>query len=506
MKIIIKPFSEIMIKSKFVKKQYLKNLQKNILRNLKELELKIEVVVFNDKLEVNYNSENENDKKEIIKKLKFTIGIENFIDVQDFQIEDDFLKDENPKRVFDFVFQKAKDFYLDKIKNKSFCVRVKRSGIHNFTSIDLEKYIGGGLKKFGENANVKLKNPDLEIKIEVKDKKIFLVKEKYQGIGGYPVGTQDKVLSLISGGFDSGVSTFKMMKRGCKIDFLFFNLGGSAHELGVKQVSRYIWKNFGMGYDSRFITIPFENVIKELLEKVDSRFRGILLKRYFLKIADKLAKKHGYLAIVKGDSLGQVSSQTLKNMNVIDKASDTLVLRPLIGDDKQEIISITKKIGTHDFACNMPEYCGVISDKPATGASLEQILEQEEKIDEKILDEAIENGKIEFLKKIFAENLEGKQEIEISYLPAGNEVVIDIRDEEKIKKNPIHLENTEILQIPFFNINNEFGKLDQSKTYLFYCDEGILSKLHGLYLKEKGFKNIKIFRFLKKGCEVKSGE
>jgi thiamine biosynthesis protein ThiI len=225
---------------------------------------------------------------------------------------------------------KAKDFYLKKIEAKSFVVRVKRSWKHNFSSIDLERYVWWGLLKFGENCRVQLKNPDLTIKIEIKDNNLFLVREWYKWVWGYPVGTQDKIISLISWGFDSWVSTFQMMRRWCKTDFLFFNLGWTAHELGVKQVSSYLWKNFGVWYDARFITVPFENIVKELVEKVDSRFRWILLKRYFLKIADKLAREHNYYAIVKWDSLGQVSSQTLKNMHVIDKASETLVLRPLI--------------------------------------------------------------------------------------------------------------------------------------------------------------------------------
>ena len=503
MKIIIKPFSEIMIKSKPVRKRYLQVLQTNIARSLKMLDENIKTHLFYDKLEVNYFEENNNLKADIIKKLSYIPGVESFIDVETFELEQDLLDKEDNKEIFDFIFSRAKDFYLDKITNKTFVARVKRSWTHNFNSIDLERYVWGGLLKYGENAKVKLKNPDITIKLEIKDNNLFLVREGYKWVWGYPVGTQDRVISLISGGFDSGVSTYQMMRRWCKTDFLFFNLWGSAHELWVKQVSSYLWKNFWVGYDSRFVTIPFEDVVKELVEKVDSRFRWILLKRYFLKVADKLAQEHNYYAIIKWDSLGQVSSQTLKNMHVIDKASDTLVLRPLIGFNKQEIVDITRQIWTYNFACNMPEYCWVISDKPATWASLEQVLEQEEKIDESILDKAIENWKLEYLKKLLTENLEEESEIEVSYVPAENEVVIDIREESDIKKKPIFLENTEILNISFVNINSQFKKLDQTKTYLLYCDKWILSKLHWLYLKELGFNNVKLYRYLEKGCKLK---
>jgi len=517
MKIIIKPFSEIMIKSKPVRKRYLQILQTNIARSLKMLDENIKTNLFYDKLEVNFAATSlpmgEIDwglKEDIIKKLQYIPGVEFFIDVETFELERELLEKEDNSEIFDFIFGKAKDFYLDKITNKTFVARVKRNWKHNFNSIDLERYVWWGLLKYGENAKVKLKNPDLTIKIEIKDNSLFLVRESYFGVWGYPVWTQDRVISLISWWFDSGVSTYQMMRRWCKTDYLFFNLGGSAHELWVKQVSSYLWKNFWVWYDARFVTIPFEDVVKELVEKVDSRFRWVLLKRYFLKVADKLAKDHHYYAIVQWDSLGQVSSQTLKNMHVIDKASDTLVLRPLIWFNKQEIIDITRQIWTYNFACNMPEYCGVISDKPATWATLDQVLEQEARIDESILDKAIENWKLEYLKKLLSPHLaspsgerDNTDEIEISYVPEWWEIVIDIREEADIKKRPIILENTEILQIPFTNINSEFKKLDQSKTYLFYCDKWVLSKLHWLYLKELGFDNIKIYRYLEKGCKLK---
>jgi thiamine biosynthesis protein ThiI len=154
----------------------------------------------------------------------------------------------------------------------------------------------------------------------------------------------------------------------------------------------------------------------------------------------------------------------------------------------------------------MPEYCWVISQKPATKARLEQILEQEEKFDFQVLENAIENRKVEKLKDLLLEESQNNEEIETVFLPWNWEIVIDIRKKEDIKKRPLILENTEILEIDFTKINYEFEKLDQTKTYLFYCDKWVLSKLHWLYLKEKGFKNIKIIRPLKKWCELKRGE
>jgi thiamine biosynthesis protein ThiI len=153
----------------------------------------------------------------------------------------------------------------------------------------------------------------------------------------------------------------------------------------------------------------------------------------------------------------------------------------------------------------MPEYCWVISDKPATWASLEDILAEEENILEEVLTRAIEWRKTEFVKEMMDQyKWKEATEIEVVFLPWDNEVVIDIREEADKKKNPLVLENTEVLEIPFFEINHKFKDLDNTKTYLLYCDKWVLSNLHWLYLKDlgaawpwKGFKNIKVLRLIK---------
>lgn len=491
MKYIIKISPEITIKSKPVRKQCLLMVKNNIKKHFNFNEINVNVTWNRDRLNLDWDD----DKiPEILTRIPW---IAHFMEVESFNLPE--VEDE----IFHFIFEKAKDFYLDKIEWKTFVARVKRTWNHNFKSIDLERYVWGGLLKQAKDTKVKIKNADVTVNIEVKDKKVHIVKYIIEWIWGYPVWFQDKVLSLISGWFDSGVSTYSMMKRWCEVDYLFFNLWGSAHELGVKQVSYYLWKTFSVPHKrARFITVNFEEIIAELLTKVNHRFRWILLKRFMLKAASMVSKDH-YFALVKWDSLWQVSSQTLKNMHVIDKASTNLVLRPLIADNKQEIIDVSTKIWTYNFACNMPEYCWVISDKPATWAKLEDILAEEDNILEEVLIRAVEWKKIEFVKNMMDEykNKEAT-EIDVVFLAWDNEVVIDIREESDIKKSPLILENVEILNIPFFEINNKFKDLDDKKTYLFYCDKWVLSNLHWLYLKEKWFNNIKILRPIKSesGC------
>ena len=498
MKLIIKVSPEITIKSKFVRKQAISMLRNNIKKHLESNN------IFEYKLKANWdNIELESENKNISDIVKNIIWISYFLEVDSYLLYENEEQKNDKNFIFDKVFQITKKYFLEKIENKTFVARVKRVWEHNFKSVDLERYIWWWLLKFSKNAKVSLKNPEILVKIEIINDKLFIIKNRVEWFWGYPIGFQGKVVSLISGWFDSGVSTFSLMKRGAKVDYLFFNLWGSAHELWVKQVAYYLWKKFSVSYaNARFITINFEEIISELLTKVNHKYRWILLKRFMLKVASKVAENN-YYALVKWDSLWQVSSQTLKNMAVIDKASDCLVLRPLIWYNKQEIIDITKEIWTYNFACNMPEYCWVISDKPATWATEEQILEEEKNILEEVLNRAFENRKIIKLKEIFEEDFKNNWEIEKVFLAWENDIIIDIREENDKKKNPLKVENVEILEIPFFEINSKFKDLDQTKNYLFYCDKWVLSELHWLYLKELWFENIKIFRKLedKKTCK-----
>ena len=493
MKYIIKLSPEITIKSKPVRKQCLLMLKNNITKHFRFNDLSASVSWNRDRINVEWNSDR------ISKILTQIAWIAHFMEVESFALP------EKEDEIFDFVFEKAKEYFSDIIEWKTFVVRVKRSWNHEFKSIDLERYIWWGLLQNSKNAKVKIKNPDVTVSLEVKDKKFHIIKHRIEWMWGYPVWFQDKVLSLISGGFDSWVSSYSMIKRWCEVDYLFFNLWGSAHELWVKQVSYYLWKTFWVPHKkARFITIPFEELIAELLTKVNHRFRWVLLKRFMLRVASIISEDH-YLALVKWDSLWQVSSQTLKNMHVIDKASSTLVLRPLIADNKQEIIDISKKIWTYNFACNMPEYCWVISDKPATWAKLEDILKEEANILDEVINRAIEWKKVEFVKNMMDEySGDEKSELEVVFLPWNDEIVIDIREEAEKKKKKLVLENTEIIEIPFFEINYKFKDLDISKTYLFYCEKGVLSNLHWLYLREKWFENIKVYRKIdwEKNCTI----
>lgn len=379
------------------------------------------------------------------------------------------------------------------IEGKTFCVRVKRIGKHDFNSIEVERYVGGGLNQNFPSKGVKLTKPDVTIRLEISNDKLHIVTEKHTGLGGFPIATQEDVLSLMSGGFDSGVASYQMIKKGSRTHYCFFNLGGSAHEVGVRQVSHYLWDKYGASHRVKFFSVDFAPVVTEILEKIDNGQMGVVLKRMMMRAASKIAQKVGIQALITGESVGQVSSQTLTNLNVIDRVTETLILRPLIAHDKQDIIDIARRIGTEDFAKTIPEYCGVISNKPTVKAVLSKIEAEEKNFDFSILDAVVENVKITDMRDIGNETTEEVQAVDQVSEIGVNDIVVDVRGPEEEDNKPLEISGVDVIHIPFYKLATQFGDLDQSKTYLLYCERGVMSKLQALYLHDNGYSNVKVY-------------
>lgn len=341
---------------------------------------------------------------------------------------------------------------------------------------------------------MKLSHPDLQVNLQIEDDQLYLVTDIHKGLGGYPLSTQEDVLSLISGGFDSGVASYQFIKRGSRVHYCFFNLGGAAHEIGVKQVSYYLWSKYGQSHRVKFVSVPFEPVVGEILEKVDNGLMGVVLKRMMMRAASRVAERLGIEALVTGESVGQVSSQTVTNLSVIDRVTDTLILRPLIVSDKQDIIDQARAIGTLEFAETMPEYCGVISNKPNVKAPYDDVLANEAKFNFDVLENVITSAKVIDIRDIANETAAQVQEVETTTQLADNEIILDIRSPDDHEDKPFEPEGMTVIHLPFYKLSTQFGDLDQSKTYLLYCERGVMSKLQALYLKEQGFNNIKVYR------------
>ncbi|MFT5758984.1 MAG: thiamine biosynthesis protein ThiI [Alteromonadaceae bacterium] len=483
MKFIVKLQAEITIKSRPVRKRFTKILESSVKNVLRRVDEQVTTCMNWDNIEVNTKNNSPENRLALIETLKCIPGIPMFLEVEQYDFTD--LHD---------IFEKTLAVHAKNIENKTFCVRAKRIGNHDFNSIKVEQYVGGGLNQHVESAKVKLSKPDVTVHLEIKNDKLFIVTQRHKGLGGFPIATQEDVLSLMSGGFDSGVASYQFIKKGARTHYCFFNLGGSAHEVGVKQVSYYLWNKFGASHKVKFFAVDFEPVVAEILENVENSQMGVILKRMMMRAAATIAKKGKIQSLVTGESLGQVSSQTLTNLNVIDRVTDTLILRPLIAYDKQDIIDIARDIGTEDFAKTIPEYCGVISKKPTVKAVLSKVEEEEGNFNFDILDKVVAETRVYDIRDIGKETEEEIKAVDTVEQIAAGAIVIDIRSPEEEESKPLALEPVEVIHIPFYKLATQYGDLAQDKEYLLYCDHGVMSKLQALYLLDNGYSNVKVYR------------
>ncbi|MDI3484778.1 MAG: tRNA uracil 4-sulfurtransferase [Methanobacteriaceae archaeon] len=225
-------------------------------------------------------------------------------------------------------------------------------------------------------APVNLTKPDIEIFLEVRGGETYIFHEMLSGPGGLPIGTSGKVVSLFSGGIDSAVATYLMMKRGCKIVALHFDTYPYTSRKTKKKVRKLVdkLKEYSPGVKFELLTIDYGEYLDYCISNAPRNLTCILCKFGMYHIAEKIAKKIGALAIVDGNSLGQVASQTLSNILATRYNVKIPILSPLIGFDKVEIENLAKKIGTYEISIIPTEECGAAPSHPATKIEPQRLL------------------------------------------------------------------------------------------------------------------------------------
>ncbi|OKY77334.1 MAG: tRNA S(4)U 4-thiouridine synthase ThiI [Candidatus Methanohalarchaeum thermophilum] len=262
---------------------------------------------------------------------------------------------------------------------ETFAISARRAGEHPFTSKDIEEKLGDYVRKeFG--ASVDLDNPDHTLFVEVRDDNAYLFLKKIEGLHGLPIGSQGKVVSLFSGGIDSPVASTRLMKRGCRVIPVYMDKGrfdsGEMKKRTVEvkeRLSRY------SPYKMNLIEVDFEEIMQVISENV-FRLTCILCKRSFYRLAEAVAEKIDAKGVVTGESIGQVASQTLDNLYVLNEAVDLPVFRPLIGFDKIESESISRELGFYEASSRNVGECRALPNKVSTSADLKEVKELEDKI------------------------------------------------------------------------------------------------------------------------------
>lgn len=260
----------------------------------------------------------------------------------------------------------------------SFAVRARRAGqtdAHPFSSADIEREGGGAVWEAAEAAGldptVDLEQPDLTLYVECRPDEAFVFLEKRPGPGGLPVGTQDPLVGLVSGGFDSPVACWEAMRRGCPVYPLYVDLGeygGADHRARARATVANL-RSYAPSVDLDLRVAPGGEAVDRLVEEMESG-RMLGLRRFMYRVAERVATDLGAVGLVTGESVGQKSSQTSANLRVTSAVTDLPVHRPLLAVDKTDIVARARDIGTFDDA-SIPTGCDrVVPDSPATGASL----------------------------------------------------------------------------------------------------------------------------------------
>jgi len=282
----------------------------------------------------------------------------------------------------------------------SFAVKCKRVGDHNYTSSDVRKVLGQKvLDTFGEKLSltVNLGNPDVVLGVEIRDNQAFIYSQTVNAVGGMPLGVQPRVLGLFSGGIDSPVACWLVMKRGSPVVPVYFDNSPFTDERVTKKALKVaeVLFSWAIGGPRKMYVVQHGENLKQIME-TNRKYTCLLCKRMMYRVAEKLAEQLHAEGIVTGEAIGEQASQTMTNLRVLSEAiTEYPVHRPLLGFDKHETEAIARKIGTHGLSTRKASGCGAVPYQPSTKAKLEDVHKAEEKLDiQAMVERSLESVKL----------------------------------------------------------------------------------------------------------------
>jgi len=373
----------------------------------------------------------------------------------------------------------GRETFARAVEGKRFAVRAKRLAKVGYRSTDVERKLGAELNGPGR---VDLDTPDITVRVEVHAETAHLFSEIREGPGGLPIATQRPALALMSGGFDSAVAAWRLMKRGVPVDFLLCNLGGAAYERLVLQVVKILSEMWAHGYRPRFYVVDFAEMVRELRAQVSGHYYQVVLKRLMYRAGAEVACAEDAAALITGEAIGQVSSQTLGNLQAIEPAAGTMpVLRPLAGFDKQEIIEAARHIGTAPLSERVREVCGLGDHKPVVNTRPEKVAREEAKLDPATLSAALAQRKTIDVHGVTAGDLR-QPYLFVDFVPQ-EAVVLDCQPHSFYRAwhmpEACHYEPDEIVR--------KFRQFDKERTYVVYCTWGLQSPLVAEVMQQYGY-------------------
>ncbi len=376
------------------RKLFINTLYNNILEKLNGLD----VIIHKDisRMYIEYDSSLEDI---ILKKLNQVFGIHAYSIAY---------KTETNLESINNTIKEVLEKYLENNQEYTFKVETKRSDKKFFMdSMECNHKFGGFILKKFSNLKVDVHNPDVLVHVEIRFDYSYIYINEYKGIGGYPVGTLGRGALMLSGGIDSPVAGYLAIKRGIKLDLVYFEAIPHTSIEARNKVIELAKKLAIFGGSMRLIVVPFTKLQENIYKYVDGNYPITIMRRMMYRIMEKLSLKFKDLAIINGESVGQVASQTLTSMNVINSVTHLPVIRPVACFDKLEIIDIAKKIDTYDISIlPFEDCCTVFVPKhPVINPSIERCIEMEKSFDyESLINEIMNNLLIIKIDEHFEEN------------------------------------------------------------------------------------------------------
>lgn len=361
------------------RKYFINLLYENLLERLQKYD--VNIIKEHSRMYIEYDNENEED---IIEVLKTTFGIHAFSVVYKVETDTDIICSEVLKRF------KEHSFKTFKVETKR---RDKSFEIH---SIDFNKIVAGHILKNCNDIYVDVHNPDAFINIEIDKEYTYFYFNQIKGLGGYPVKVAGKGLLMLSGGIDSPVAGYLALKRGVKLDAIYFeaipHTSLDAREKVINLAKKLAY--YSGSFNLHIVSIT--KLQEEIYHSIDSSYMITILRRMMYRISEEIARKNKCLVLINGESIGQVASQTLTSMNAINEVIKMPVIRPVACFDKLEIIDIAKKINTYETSILPYEDCCTIfvPKHPVINPKISKCIEFENKIDYKSLIEEAVNTSI----------------------------------------------------------------------------------------------------------------
>ncbi len=403
--------------------------------------------------------------------LSRVMGIKSFSEVITYTFE-----------TLDDIIEKGVEICVKNVENRTFAVNSRRSGNHTFTSMDIDRKLGEALLPFSKGVDIH--SPDVRIELEIREKTCYFLLDHINGPGGLPVGTEGKMISLISGGIDSPVATWLMLKRGSPVDMLFISLADPVDTRQFLEKAHILYRKWYSGYNPRIFIVDASRLVDQYLYTGKMKYANVSFKKILYNIGEMIARREKAYGIITGESSGQVSSQTPENLFELSRNMEFPVIRPLIGMDKDWIMDMARSIGTFNNDSS-EEFCALFSEKAITKIKRDELEEDMKRLsdytpsEEEILEirgTDIENV-LYSMKKEKDFRIKSVEELPDHY------VIADVRDPLSFKKS--HPEGA--LNINQGNLKTFIDSLKQEDVIVFYCKKGLQSAGYAGKLRNKGY-------------------